>query len=180
MSLKGLDKADRVVYVGTFTRLLFTSLRLGFIVAPFNLAKAFANMISLTTSHPSILEQAVLTDFVKEGHLDRHIRRIRGVYLKKREVFTGIVQKELADYVEIQEADAGMNLLAQLKKGLRGVEVAQAAYRRGIQISPLSEFCFKCKMPEGILLGFTLIDEQEMKSGILKLKSVLSDLVVRK
>ena len=175
MALKGLDTTDRVIYLGTFTRLLFTSLRLGFLVVPKALSGYFRRAISVTTSHPSIMEQAALSEFIREGYLSRHIRRIRAVCSERKQILVRLINAKLNEFIEIKNVDAGMNLIGTLKNGLKDIEIAEAAFARGINVSPLSGFCVKVKLPDSLLFGFTSLDEKEMKRGVLGLREVFEN-----
>src|SRR6476469_6472187 len=109
MSLQGLDRDGRVIYVGTFSKTLFPALRLGYVVVPARLAGVFATARLLSDRHSSIADQAVLAEFISAGHYARHVRRMRGLYAERQDALLEEASRSLAGLVEINRTDAGMN-----------------------------------------------------------------------
>lgn len=168
--LQTMDLTGRVIYIGTFSKLLFPALRLGFLVVPPNLVETFHRAIAFTTRQPSILEQITLSDLISEGHFGKHLRRIRAIYGERKKLLNDLIEKELAEFIRIKKTDAGMHLIGNLNKGLSEKNVAEKALEAGIYLSPLSKYCINSKLPDALLFGFTSIDEENINNGITVLK----------
>jgi len=133
-----LDTNGRVVYVGTFNNVLFPSLRIGYLVIPSDLTSAFCRIRQATDISHSTLEQAVLADFIREGHLARHIRRMRVLYMERNELLVAEIEKQLGATVEIVSVPAGMHLVVLLPDGAEDIILWQRAAEAGIASWPLS------------------------------------------
>src|ERR1700733_7361640 len=131
-SLQGLDADARVIYVGTFSKVMFPALRLGYLVVPKDLARAFTAAREATDIFSSTLYQAVMTDFIREGHFARHIRRMRMLYAERRTVLVEAISKEMGDKLEVLGEQAGMHLVALLPPGVSDVAVSVKAAKRGV------------------------------------------------
>src|ERR1041384_1886374 len=131
-SLQGLDNDGRVVYIGTFSKFLFPSLRLGYIVAPPALVDAFLAARAMVGRHSPSVEQAILTDFIEEGHFGRHIRRMRMLYAERQTLLIEALEKECGDLLEVEPSAAGIQPLAWLPEGLDDREAAREAAARGV------------------------------------------------
>lgn len=174
-ALYGLDGNDRVIYSGTFSKVMFPSLRLGYLVVPPDLVNAFAKALLFTTVHAPVLEQVALTDFINEGHFGRHIRRMRKLYAERQDLLVNEIQDKLSDFLEVEKDNAGMSLVAWLKKDVRDVKVAEVALRKGVYISPLSLYCLNEKLPNGLVLGYTGFSKKEVREGIKRLQIAFQD-----
>ena len=115
-ALQGLDNTARVIYVGTFTKVLFPSLRLGYLVAPPDLVEPLIAARSFVDRHSATLTQSVVADFINGGHFGSHIRRMRRLYRERQAVLVKEVGRRLAGRLSVQPAEAGMHLIAQLHK----------------------------------------------------------------
>src|SRR2546425_2083093 len=120
-SLQGLDTDERVIYIGTFSKVMFPALRLGYVVVPKDLVRAFAAARDAADIFSSTLYQAVLTDFLREGHFARHIRRMRMLYLDRRKTLTNAIDSQMKDMLEVIGAEAGMHLVGLLPRGANDV-----------------------------------------------------------
>ncbi|HEY2511577.1 MAG TPA: PLP-dependent aminotransferase family protein, partial [Polyangiaceae bacterium] len=143
-SLHGLDRDARVVYTGTFSKVLFPALRLGYLVVPADLVTRFRELREAMDIFPPPLPQAVLAELIVEGHFARHLRRMRAVYAERREALVAALTRELGDVVSVVGEAAGMHLVVVLPPGMDDVEVARRAARRGISAAPLSE-CYAAR-----------------------------------
>ena len=168
-ALHGLDNSDRVIYIGTFSKVLFPSLRLGYLVVPPDLADVFERTLTFMAYHTSVIEQAVLTDFINEGHFGRHIRKMRILYAKRQSVLVSAIEENLGAMAEAKSTDAGMHIIAWLKGDLNAEAIAVEALKRGVYAPPLSFYCIDARPPEGLLLGYTGISTTEIRSGIRRL-----------
>lgn len=172
MTLQGLDNDNRVIYVGTFSKVLFPSLRLGYLVVPPDLVEDFTNVLSFTMFHAPMIEQVVLTDFIREGHFGRHIRRMRKLYAERQKVLRTAIKENLDEYLEAEKDGAGMHLIAWLKNGLNDQVIAKKALEYGVYTPPLSFYCNDVKLRDAIILGYTGISPTEILTGVQRLKKM--------
>jgi len=172
-SLQGMDAEDRVIYVGTFSKVVFPALRVGYIVAPKDLIPAFATVRDAFDTFSSTLYQAALADFITEGQFARHIRRMRALYLERRTVLLEAIDQYMDDKLEVIGTHAGMQLTALLPRGIDDVALSIKTAKLGISTRPLS-ICY-AKRPKrgGVILGYSGASVAEIRDGIRKLKSCL-------
>lgn len=176
-SLQGLDTRGCVVFTGTFSKVLFPALRLGYLVVPESLVDVFAAARRLLDFCPPQLTQAVLADFLAEGHFERHVRRMRVIYRARRALLVRLLRRGLAGLVEVDAPDAGMNLIAWLPPGTNDARVSAALAEAGVDSVPLSACSLKRQLRPGLLLGFSGIREPELREGFARLRTVLRQLV---
>ena len=170
-ALRGLDHTQRVIYVGTFGKTLFSSLRIGFLVAPPRLAPAFERAVSVTGQFAPLLLQATLADFIREGYFAKHLKRMRRLYVRRQTEFVKLCGRDLSAWMDVSENDAGMQILGWLKPPLDDREIASAALRFGIDVQPVS-INYQCDAPrQGLLLGFAGLDDREMVRAVNGLRS---------
>jgi GntR family transcriptional regulator/MocR family aminotransferase len=153
-SLQGMDADARVIYVGTFNKVMFPALRLGCVVVPHDLVAAFSGALNAAGSFPSLLMQTVLADFIREGHLARHIRRMRMLYMERRKALVDAIHMDLGGILEVVGDDAGMHLVTLLKHGTNEIAISHRAADQGIAALPLS-ICYLTPPPRGgLILGY--------------------------
>lgn len=169
-SLHGLNDDGRVFYLGTFSKLLFPSLRVGYVVVPERLVDAFAALRQANDLFSPVLYQAVLADFINEGHFARHIRRMCGIYRERQQALIRELEAQFGNDVELQNADAGMSLLAWLQTGVDDREVAREAAELGIVVHPASLFYLEPPPRPGLLLGFGSVKPADMRPAAEKLR----------
>jgi len=172
-SLQGLDQSGTVVYSGSFSKVLFPNLRLGYLVVSPELVDKFAAARLIMDRHSSVIDQAILCDFITEGHFGRHIRRMREVYASRLGVLQESVQRKLAGALRIPEVEAGVHTVGWLGDGLSAFKVAQAAAAHQVEVIPLNAFTLKSTVPEGLLLGFGAVDDREIRRGVDVLAAVI-------
>jgi GntR family transcriptional regulator / MocR family aminotransferase len=153
-SLQGLDQSSRVIYIGTFSKTLFPSLRLGYMVIPPDLVDHFTVVRNAMDIGPPHFHQAVLTDFMNEGHFARHIRRMRLLYSQRRTALVESLEKEFGSTLEVVGAEAGMHLVVMLPAGFRDQELAARAARDKLWLWPLSPSYIGKTSCQGFILGF--------------------------
>jgi len=172
-SLQGLDHHSRVIYIGTFSKTLFPSLRLGYVVVPTDLIDGFVRVRhAMDISSPHFF-QAVLNDFMREGHYARHIRRMRQLYAERRATLVASLRKEFGPSLEIAGAEAGMYLAICFPKGLRDQERSAQAAREGLWILPLSPAYIGGNKRQGFVLGFGNTSTREIPHAVRHLKAIL-------
>jgi len=175
-AMQGLDPYGRVLFVGSFSKVLFPSLRLAYLVVPGDLVDKLGAAISITARHVSLLEQAVVCDFLVEGHFARHLRRMREVYAERLAVLVESAQKELAGALQLSEIEAGLQTAGWLEPGIDGQAVAQAAAVRKVDVTPLSRFAHRPLKRDGLQLGFAPIVPREIRQGMAMLAAAIQDL----
>lgn len=171
-SLQGLDRSSRVIYIGTFSKTLFPSLRLGYIVVPLDLVDRFRAVRHAMDVFPPHLYQAVLDDFIAEGHFARHIRRTRMLYSERRNVLVEAIRKEFGASVEIQGAEAGVHLVLALPGSRRDASISRQAAREDLWLWPLSS-CYLEKPRQGFILGFGSTTPKEIPKAVAHLRAVI-------
>jgi GntR family transcriptional regulator/MocR family aminotransferase len=153
-SLQGIDDAGRVIYVGTFSKVLFPGLRLGYAVLPPALLEPVRAARLLTDWHPAGLAEGVVTDFLAEGHFAQHLRRMRLRYRAGRDALVAALA-EHAPLLAVASPEQGLKLLAELPPGLDDVALAAAAARRGVVARPVSPMFLAAPPVRALLLGFS-------------------------
>jgi GntR family transcriptional regulator / MocR family aminotransferase len=172
-SLQGLDANARVIYIGTFSKVLFPSLRLGYVVIPADLVDRFIAIRRVMDLGPPTFYQEVLADFIGEGHFARHIRRMRVLYSERRAALVDSIGKELRSKVDVLGDEAGMHLAVTLPNGSRDVEIAERAARQDLRIWPLSPSYLGTARP-GFILGFGSAAVVEIPPAVRKLRKLLA------
>lgn len=173
-ALQGLDEHGLVIFAGSFSKVLFPSLRLGYMVVPPDLVDRFAAAISVATRHAPLLEQAILCDFIVEGHFGRHLRRMREVYAGRLNALLEGARRELCGLLEIIGVEAGLQVAGWLADGIDDVSATHAAARRRVEVVPLSAFSRRRMRRQGLQLGFAAVDEKEIRRGITELARALA------
>ena len=148
-ALQGLDAAGRVIYWGTFSKVLFPSLRLGYMVVPGELVGPLVEARTNSDAHSPGLEQAVLADFIAEGHFTRHIRRMRLLYAQRQARFREALQLELPAGLEPLPDPAGMHLVIRLPDGVSDLDVMDRVRAAGVRLNCLSQFSLCCRLDAG-------------------------------
>ncbi|WP_151637314.1 MocR-like pyridoxine biosynthesis transcription factor PdxR [Noviherbaspirillum aerium] len=180
-SLQSLDKTGCVIYVGTLSKVLFPGLRLGYIVAPPALAEAFAQGKAIIDRHAPLVPQAVLADFIMEGHFGRHIKRTREVYAERRSALMQAIDARLADRLSIGITDTGLHLPVMFRQQCNDEAVARNALEHGLEIRALSHFynAAPADIPQpracGMLLGFAAIPPEDIRRGAAALETLLDE-----
>jgi GntR family transcriptional regulator / MocR family aminotransferase len=172
-ALQGLDTTDRVIYLGTFSKVLFPALRLGYLVVSPDLVSAFVRTHLFTTVHLPLLEQIALAAFLSEGHFTRHIRRMRQLYHERQELLLEGARQELTGLLDVQPDPAGMHLIGWLPHHRDDRQITSAAASSGVDVMPISHYCLETYERPGILLGYTAVGREEMKAGVRSLARVL-------
>ncbi|WP_338829307.1 PLP-dependent aminotransferase family protein [Bradyrhizobium sp. 27S5] len=170
-SMQGLAPS-RVIYLGTLSKVLFPSLRLGYVVAPLPLIDAFAGARALLDRHSPTADQHVLAAYMREGLFEAHIRRIRGVYAARRATLIAALERHMPDDVTLQPSDQGMHLLLWLPKGTDDVQLAKAALADGIVVRPISPMYALAARP-GLMLGFGGFAPEELEVAAIRLRGIM-------
>jgi GntR family transcriptional regulator / MocR family aminotransferase len=172
-ALQSLDRSGAVIYVGTFTKMLFNALRLGFLVLPQRLVGTFEAARTLVDRHPPTLDQAILSEFITEGHFGHHVRKMRQIYAERMAVLKEAADEHLDGLLDVTNAAAGMKTVAWLKTGTSDKVAAEQARRLGLEMIGLSEFSIKQPLKPGLLLGFAGCNPDELRRGVSVLAAAL-------
>jgi GntR family transcriptional regulator/MocR family aminotransferase len=173
-ALQNLDRSGCVIYIGTFTKMLFNALRLGFVVVPERLVNAFESLRSFIDRHPPALEQAILAEFMLEGHFGHHVRRMRQTYAERMSVLREAAQKHLSGLLDVKIAAAGMRTIGWLNTGVSDAVAAERARSLGLEMTALSEFTIRHSHPAALILGFAGCNASELRRGVGVLAAALS------
>lgn len=174
-ALQGLDCRGQVLLVGSFSKVLFPALRLGYVVVPEDLLDRFGAVQSVTRRHPPLLEQAVLADFITEGHFGRHIRRMRDVYAKRLATLLEAAGEHLPGLIEISDVEAGLQTVGWLARGISAERAAEAASRRNLEVSPVGPCRQGDLEREALHLGFAAVSEAKILRGVRRLAEALQE-----
>ena len=172
-ALQALDSSGCVIYVGTFTKMLFNALRLGFMILPERLVEPFASARSFVDRHPPTLDQAILAEFITEGHFGHHVRRMRQTYAERIDVLKTAADKHLNGVLDVVHAGAGIRTLGWLKTWKSDHDAAQQAQKLGLEVEPLSMFTTKYEQPPALMLGFASCNPAELRRGVSVLATAL-------
>jgi GntR family transcriptional regulator/MocR family aminotransferase len=177
-SLQSLDRSGCVIYVGTLSKVLFPGLRLGYIVAPPALVEALVRAKAVVDRHSPIVPQAVLADFIQEGHFARHIRRTRDAYGERRIAMLDALEGRMKGLLACGLSDAGLDLCVGVTNRLSEPEAVARALAAGVDVRPLSYYVNPdagpdCAVPPGMLLGFSAFTPEQIGAGMVRLEQAL-------
>jgi len=175
-ALAGLDREGRVIYVGTFSKILFPALRLGYLVLPESLVQPIVAAKALGDTGTASLEQLALADFISQGHFDRHLRRTNASNAARRNALVDAIRNEFGDRAEICGANAGLHLLVWVN-GKNGRMIADAhgkAEKAGVGLYTVDPFYLKPPRRTGLVLGYAPLRERDIREGIRRLAAALS------
>ena len=170
-AVQGLDTAGCVIYIGTFSKVLFPSLRIGYLILPEHLIEPFLGVHRLISIHNPLLEQQALADFIVEGHFERHLRRMRSLYAERREVLREALRPLP---LEVYSPPAGIHCIGWLTEGIKEQTIMELAAAHRLDLSPVSAFCLEPYPRQGLLLGYAAFTPQEIRSGVKRLATLLS------
>jgi GntR family transcriptional regulator / MocR family aminotransferase len=179
-ALQGLRNSNLVIFSGSFSKVLFPSLRLGYLVVPKDLVSLFAAAKSVINRYTALLEQAVLCDFIEQGHFARHLRRMRQIYAERLSVLLDSAHDQLSELLDISTVEAGLQTAGWLHRGLNAEDAAKAAANRGVEVIPLSRYCHGRLREQGLQLGFAAFNEHEIRRGVRELAIALESCIKKR
>ena len=172
-ALKSLDRADRVLYAGSFSKVLFPGLRLGYLVLPEELVDTFSSAILSRSAAASSFEQRVVATFMREGYFARHLKRMRSLYAARRQALADALAAVFGNRLAIDLEPGGMHLVARLSGDVRDADLTRKAQAAGFAVDALSSRVIKHRREGGLLLGFTNIPEAEAITMCRRLERVI-------
>ena len=173
-ALQGMGGEHHVLLAGSFSKVLFPSLRLGYLVVPPDLVDRFSAVLSLGHRHAPVLTQAVLADFIDGGHFASHVRRMRGVYAERLEALTDAAGRELHGLLEVSPIEAGLQTAGWLAPGFDAGRVCDAAGERDLDLVPMSRYGPMPGGREGLHLGFAALEPREIRRGVSSVAALLA------
>lgn len=173
-ALQGLDNTGRVIYIGSFSKELFPTLRLGYMVVPHGLIDAFRAIRAHTDRGSSLLEQVVLTHFINQGHFARHIRRMRALYAEQQAIFIQAINNYLRGLLHVEPNDTGLHLVGWLPKGVDDEHVSKQLLLNGINTPSLSSYAITPLEQGGLVFGYTAIPRDKIVIAVKRMKPILA------
>jgi GntR family transcriptional regulator / MocR family aminotransferase len=174
-SLQGLDDSEQVIYVGTLNKALFPGLRVGYAVVPRGLLRAYIGARYLIDRQPATLQQAVVSEFMQQGHFAAHIRRMRQLYREQRDALAETLMRRAGGRLDVALPDQGMHLVAYLRGGSSDIAIEAAAKRAGIVVRAISRFYREARPRAGLLLGFSGFPRQLIVPAAARLGMLVAD-----
>jgi GntR family transcriptional regulator/MocR family aminotransferase len=172
-ALKSLDQSDVVLYVGSFSKVLFPGLRLGYLVVPDSLMRPIARAGQLLQAGQSCLEQRVVASFMAEGHFARHLRRMRSLYATRRAALADALGAVFGDRIRLELQAGGMHLIARFPDGPDDVELVRRAVKHDLALTALSSLATEYTCGGGLLLSFTNIRATEASAVAARLAAAI-------
>lgn len=172
-ALQGLDTAGRVIYIGTFSKVLAPGLRLGYLVAPPQLVDAFVAAAALSNRCPPLLTQAVLASFISEGHFARHIRQTRNLYAERQAILVEAAQNHLSGLLKVEPAEAGLHLVGWLSDEVDPQAAGQQLAGHQVEAPSLSHYALEPLPRPGLMLGYAAFSPNNIKTGAQRLAQAL-------
>ncbi|GGL51263.1 MocR-like pyridoxine biosynthesis transcription factor PdxR [Sporolactobacillus putidus] len=171
-SIQGLDP-ERVIYVGTFSKILSPALRMGYTVLPEHLIEKFRHLKWFHDRHASSIDQLVLSRFIEEGHLDHHVRKMKKIYRKRREVLVSSILSSFKEAKIIGKA-AGMHLVVDIPGAVFTNDMVKKLKEKGVRIYPVVQYAIKKGLHEQqIVMGYGGLTPEQIVEGVEKLKVFL-------
>jgi GntR family transcriptional regulator/MocR family aminotransferase len=172
-SLQGLDREGRVIYIGTFSRTVFSALRIGYLIAPMRLVPAFTAAKWLCDRHTATLEQEALAEFISSGMYERYLRRVRRRNAMRREAMLEAIGSHLGERVQVQGDGAGAHVVFWPKRKVNEEAVIAAAAGQGVRVYGIGGYYLKEPKRTGFVLGYSRMSEEQIREGIRRLGEII-------
>ena len=171
--LHGLDDRGRVIYVGSFSKTLFPALRLGFLIVPARIHARLVDARRAADQHPPVLDQAVLADFILEGHFTRHLRRMRTAYRERLEAMAAALERHCGGALRLRPVRTGLHAIAHLN-GVSATRVTREAAARGVEVAPVAAYCANpARALNSLVLGFAAVRPDVLREGARALAAAI-------
>ena len=172
--MQGLEEETPVIYLGTFSKTLYPALRLGYVVLPKSLAAPLKKVHNDLYRGGHLLIQAALAEFIREGYYAAHIRKMRQLYSRRRQMLVELISRQLGEhFLGSFSSNAGLHMILQLPSESDDAVIAQQANAQGLLVRPLSRYYVNEEKRSGLLLGFASIEENEMTSAFTRLADII-------
>jgi GntR family transcriptional regulator/MocR family aminotransferase len=171
--LQGLDDAGSVIYVGTFSKVMFPSLRLAYMVVPESLLDRMHTVRFFSDFHTEYLNQAAMAEFIRQGHFERHVRRMRTTYAERANLLASALRDRLGDRLDVPTPTAGLTLVARLRDADDAVAIARESTDAGVELVPVSAFTMEHPVRPMLLFGFGGLAPREIREGVELFAKVL-------
>jgi GntR family transcriptional regulator/MocR family aminotransferase len=180
-SLQGLDDAGQVIYVGSLGKMLFPGLRIGYMIAPEHLVDTFRTGVAELYREGQLMQQAVMTDFIMDGHLTSHVRRMRALYGERRQILIDAITARFGNELPVMGDEAGLHLVLGLPDYANDRAVTAAAYDAGVIVRPLAAY-YSSETParRGLLLGYACVANEKIGPAFDTLARVIEQTVLTK
>lgn len=179
-AMQGLDTHQRTIYIGTFSKMMFPAMRLGYLVVPPHLVGAFSNARALADRGSPSFDQATTAEFLRSGAFARHIRRMRKIYAERQEALVAAAERHLRGLIQIQPSEAGMHLVGWLDESARVAPMVAAAATQGITLNTIAAYTLGPPSRAGLLFGYAAIPPAEITAAVRRLAQVWRPLAVRR
>ena len=173
-ALQSLDNHSSVIFIGSFSKTLFPALRVGYVVLPASLVDLFLGFRYRTDFRNSSFDQAVLCDFIADGHLARHLRRMRTLYAGRIATLIEGGKQHLGGLLELSNVRAGLYTIGYLRNGMTSHQAEKLAAAQGVEVLGADRYTLKRPDPKALLLGFGAFDELAIRQGLIRLAKALS------
>jgi GntR family transcriptional regulator/MocR family aminotransferase len=168
-----LDRSGRVLYAGSFSKVLFPGLRLGYLVLPCGVAERFSRIASTVLPAPPITVQKSVELFMSQGYFARHLSRMRMLYTERRKALAAAIDSTMKRYVEIRLQDGGMHFVAWLRRGASDTEIVEHLRRKGIGPASLSRCSLEVSGQNGLLIGYTNVAKENATSATRRMLAAM-------
>ena len=173
-SLQSIDQNERVIYIGNFSKSIAPSLRIGYLILPPGLVESFQRVRFTMSRQPPGVEQAILAEFINEGHLERFVRATLRTYRERQDALVDAIHAHARGLLETSPSGTGMYLVAWLNPGIDDRAVARAAAIDGVDVIPLSAFCMRPLRRKGLVLGYSAYEVNRIRLAVKQLCAALS------
>ncbi len=175
-AIHGMDADSRTIHIGTFSKILMPSFRLGYMVVPADLGEAFGKARAVVDRHASLMEQMVLSEFMHRGLLVSHIRRMRSLYRSRQTQLVEGLTRLLGHPLNLRATETGTHLVLPLTADADDAALAQLAARAGVVVRPLTPYYGTRQRRQGLLFGFAAFNQGEIESGLKQLAAITAEL----
>ena len=172
-SFQGLDQHERVIYSGTFSKVLFPAIRIGYIVVPAKLVEVFRAAKALTDRSSPIIEQVILTAFIEEGHFGRHIRRMRMLYHERQRALIESIERYASGLLKVESRNSGLHMTAGLDAYQIDRDISARLARVGVTAPALSSYALNRQDLSGLVLGYAAFERSEIEHAVKQMAEVL-------